>query len=137
MAGQSADGLTITAGGSTVRGLDIERFSGSGIVLAGFGGDTVEGNYIGVDATGTIAQANGGAGVTVRSGNNTIGGTAPATRNVISSNTGYGIDISGKNTLVEGNYIGTNATGAAALPNISGGIHIVAPNVTVGGTHQS
>src|SRR5205807_11097 len=42
---------------------------------AGKGGATIQGNYIGTNAAGTVALANGGNGINVNSGasNNTIG----------------------------------------------------------------
>src|SRR6185295_17059681 len=46
-AGAGADGLHITGGGSTVRGLVINNFSGDGIELATNGGNTIVGNIIG------------------------------------------------------------------------------------------
>src|SRR5207302_8080848 len=42
-------------------------------------------------------------------------------RNIISGNAaGYGIEIIASGTAVEGNYIGTDVSGTAALPNLSG-----------------
>jgi hypothetical protein len=46
-----------------VKGLDIAGFSADGIDLLTNGGDTIAANYIGTDITGTVAAANGGAGV--------------------------------------------------------------------------
>src|SRR6185295_17952427 len=82
----NATGLFITAGGSTVRGLSIGRFD-SGIGLSAGGNNLIQGNYIGVDATGTIARPNSSTGIFVsNSSNNLIGGTTAAARNVISGN---------------------------------------------------
>jgi streptogramin lyase len=100
-------------------------------------GNLIAGNLIGTDATGTIALANG-TGILVASGNNTIGGTTAAARNVISGNTGQGVVITGSTAtgnLIAGNYIGTNLSGTAALAN-SVGVQIDSgsTNNTVGGT---
>ena len=69
---------------------------------------------------------------------NVIGGTSASYRNVISGNDGGGIRIAGATTggtLVQSNYIGTDATGAANLGNNSFGIYIDgAPGNTVGGS---
>jgi hypothetical protein len=46
------------SGGSTVRGLVMHSFSGDGILLDTSGGDVIQGNYVGTDATGTIAAPN-------------------------------------------------------------------------------
>jgi CSLREA domain-containing protein len=92
-AGSTASGLRLTAGGSTVRGLVINRFGGpAGIELLTNGGNLVEGNFIGTDAAGTVDLGNLGSGIRVdRAPDNTIGGTLPAARNVISGNESFGL----------------------------------------------
>ena len=62
LAGSSA-GLLITAGGSTVRGLIINRFSRDGIQLEKKGHNVIEGNFIGTDSTGRLELGNGSGGV--------------------------------------------------------------------------
>jgi hypothetical protein len=136
--GGTANGLTIAAGATTVCGLVVQAFGGSGIRLSsGGGGSKVLGNYIGTNAAGTAALGNG-FGVTVLSANNTIGGTAAGARNVVSGNSRRGVAISGAgatgNQLL-GNYIGTNAAGTAALGNGEEGVFISdSPSNTVGGS---
>ncbi len=115
----SSNGLTIDAGGSTVKDLVINRFHASGILLEAQGRDTLIGNYIGTDVTGTQARPNVGAGVLITSTGNMIGGTTPGDGNVVSGNFGSGeiwMRNSGNN-LVEGNFIGTDASGTKALAN--------------------
>ena len=65
---------------------------------------------------------------------NTIGGTTAGTGNVISGNATVGIDVAAAANPIEGNFIGTNSAGTAAVPNESFGISIVATDVTIGGT---
>jgi hypothetical protein len=101
-------------------------------------GNRIQGNYIGTDASGGVSLGNG-TGVARNSGgaasNNTIGGTDPGARNVISGNTGNGIDFdSVTSALIQGNYIGTNAGGTAALANTQRGIQINSNSNTIGGT---
>ncbi|MEK6321650.1 MAG: HYR domain-containing protein [Acidobacteriota bacterium] len=120
-----ADGLTINASGSVVRGLVINRFSRNGIVVNA-SNNIIEGNFIGTNATGTFALANTQDGVFISGGsNNTVGGTTSAARNVISGNRN-GIQISGGGTgnLVRGNFIGTNAGGTSGLGNSINGVQI-------------
>ena len=143
-AGVVPGGLDITAGGSTVRGLVINRFTGcphscaNAIKLYLKGGNVIEGNHIGTDVLGKVALPNSTAGVAVWSPNNTIGGTTPAARNIFSGNGGGAVDIAGgtaTGNLVQGNYIGTDVTGTAALANLGGvGMRVDASNNTIGGT---
>lgn len=108
-----------------MRGLAINGFGGQGILLQGSGGDVLAGDYIGTDATGTVRMANGGNGVSVNASNNLIGGTTAVDRNLISGNGQAGIAIVGTiQNVVEGNYIGTNAAGTAALGNGLDGVTI-------------
>ncbi len=132
-------GLYVTAGNSTIRGLIINSYVGQGsaIKLETAGGNTVSGNFIGTDATGNNrATSYNGTGVRVLSSNNTIGGTSIEARNLISANlVGVGIENPGANNTVQGNYIGTNAAGVAAVPNLNSGITITfSPNNIIGGT---
>ena len=122
--------------GGTVAGARnvISGNSGDGVEITGAGStnNVVEGNYIGTNAAGSAALANG-TGVLILSTHNTIGGTTSATRNVISGNTSWGIDLESSGNLVAGNFVGTNAAGNAPLPNGSG-ILISASGNTIGGT---
>ena len=118
----AASGLLITAGDSVIRGLVINRFSGSGIFLQTGGNNRVEGNIIGLDPDSIVRQANTGNGITVsNSSSNIIGGTSPAQRNLITGNGGHGISVSGFGNQIKGNYIGTDVTGMFALTDQSGG----------------
>jgi Ca2+-binding RTX toxin-like protein len=135
--GAAFKALIITAGNSTVRGLVINNFNGNGatvaITLQTNGGNTVVGNFLGLNAVGTAAATNRDFGVDIESSpNNTIGGTTPAARNVISGNN-TGIQINGpasSGTTIQGNYIGTNAAGTASL--LSGGVSQSVIGISIG-----
>ncbi|EGK87700.1 DUF4347 domain-containing protein [Microcoleus vaginatus PCC 9802] len=133
------NGLILAAGsgGSTVRGLIINGFTTAGISVES-NGNRVSGNYIGLDATGTLPRPNGVFGLVIQSGatGNIIGGPNPvADRNVISGNTTFGVIIAGGSNFVLGNFIGTNAAGTAAVANIGAGVVIQdATNNIVGGS---
>src|SRR5262249_13028404 len=68
--------------------------------------------------------------------NNTIGGTSPGACNVISGGgNADGIVVDSSGNVIEGNLIGTNAAGSAALGNASG-VYILlggADNNRIGG----
>ena len=131
----SSTGITLAGGGSSVLGLSITGFD-TGVYLTAAGSDTVTGDFIGVDASGIIAAANNEGVEVDNTGSNTIGGTTPDTRNIISGNYGPGIGISNGSSGNEiyGNYIGTDATGLNALGNEIGIELSAAPNTQVG-TH--
>ncbi len=146
--GVTGDGfqLTSNADNSTIRGFVIRDFVGDGIQIdSGSTGNVIEGNYIGsFGAAGTdlgATEQNTGYGIHLLGSGNTIGGTTAQSRNVIGGNQLSGVYISGvnatNNTLI-GNYIGVDATGAAAIAN-DYGINIgdasgtIIGNGTVGG----
>src|SRR5207237_10730631 len=83
-------------------------------------GVVIQGNYIGTNAAGTAAIGNGTGVYLLRANNIAIGGTAAGAGNVISGNSGGGIDLTGSNNVIQGNLIGTNAAGKAAVGNSVG-----------------
>ena len=137
-AGSATSGLLIFNPGGpivsnvVIKGLVINRFT-LGITMTGFGsGNRVEGNFIGTDASGTADLGNSQAGVSVNGFGDTVGGTSPAARNVISGNNVEGVDLAGPGSKVEGNYIGTKADGTFSLGNFRG-VLLRSNNTTVGG----
>jgi CSLREA domain-containing protein len=136
-----AVGLFIGASNSTFWGLVVNRWDRLAIHNSGpdATGNRVAGNYIGTDASGTQDLGNRESGVYLGvASNNTVGGTTPGARNVISGNTYEGVAIAGPNARsnkVTGNYVGTDKSGTAPLGNGDSGVYIYdAPNNTVGGT---
>lgn len=112
-------GLSISAGFSTIKGLVINRFNGDGIRMSETNGNVIEGNFIGTDATGSIDLGNSGAGVS----SDFLIGFHIIRGNVISGNGGNGIALSlGAPSLIEDNFIGTDASGSFALGNSLNGI---------------
>jgi CSLREA domain-containing protein len=101
--------------------------------------NTISGNYIGTDISGTSPIGNAGSGVKIGRGAhyNIIGGDTPGERNIISGNGGEGVlivDTDAMSNTISGNYIGTDASGTADLGNTSDGVYISdgAQNNTVG-----
>ncbi|HSE20418.1 MAG TPA: Calx-beta domain-containing protein, partial [Pyrinomonadaceae bacterium] len=139
-AGAGVHGITISSGGSTVRGLVINRFEGSGISLLTNANNHIEGNFIGLDPAGTSKQPNKQSGISISdSAANVIGGTTAAARNVISGNTFSGISLTSPDNVIQGNFLGTNATGTAEMGNDFYGIDLIntgspSGNNLVGGT---
>ncbi|MEW6131002.1 MAG: HYR domain-containing protein [Acidobacteriota bacterium] len=111
---------------------------GDGIALSGDATFTqIQGNFIGLDVTGTLAIPNVNGVQAFNSGNNLIGGTSAGVRNIISGNSAEGVFLSGalaSGNLVQGNFIGTNASGNAAISNNLNGIRCDAVTEnTIGG----
>ena len=114
--------------------------SGNGISLISMTTGLIQGNYIGTDLTGTTVIPNGNHGIGA-SGFVTglrIGGTAAGALNLISGNTGSGVFLDGSGistAFIQGNRIGTNLAGTAALPNGQHGVQVGdADGTRVGGS---
>ena len=141
-----APGFDLRDANCKVKNLVISGFNTQGVLIEGTGatGNIVSGCYIGTNATGTIAMPNTFPGIEIVGGahGNTIGGTMAAARNLISGNANIGVSIhdSGTTTnMVQGNYIGLNATGTAAIPNAYAGVEIFggAANNTIGSSSNA
>lgn len=98
--------------------------SDDGVRIEGAGSDSnvVMGNYIGTNPDGTSVAGN-------RTGVSIVDGAANVVGpdNVISGNHNDGVWIEGSSATdnqITGNYIGTDASGAAALPNGGNGVSI-------------
>jgi len=153
----TGSGLTISgagANGSIVRGLVLNGFS-TGIKLVSANNIVVAGNFIGTNAAGTTRLNRGAFGIWLENSTARIGGTngltagGPCTGdcNLISGHTevvnGAGVRITMNSAAtIHGNFIGTNASGTAALGN-NHGVRVEDPvfnqvsppsSVTIGGT---
>ena len=103
---------------------DGNLISGNGTGVTLDSNCTLQGNLIGTDITGTVAIPNDD-GVYCFGSGNTIGGTLPGARNVISGNSGIGVYVrfsTSVNNVVQGNLIGTDITGTAAVGNGGNGV---------------
>src|SRR5262249_38677192 len=108
---------------------------GNAILMDTNGGNVIEGNILGTQGSGgpgTFSNGNFDVNVGTGSSNNVIGGTTPDARNIISG-AGAGAVIAGSSNVFEGNYVGTDSTGASAVPNFDGLLDSGTGN-TIGGT---
>ena len=126
--------------GGTVPGARNVVFASTALLLgSGANHNTIQGNYFGTDATGTVAT---GVTVGINTNNsphdNLIGGFAAGAGNLISGNV-IGIqfaDGAAANSVM-GNLIGTDPTGLVPVPNTSSGIYILTPSAgsAIGGVN--
>jgi Big-like domain-containing protein len=142
-AGNGADGVKIfgvpgnTIGGISPGERNVISANGQANVFAGIeiresGAFTniVFGNYIGTDKSGTAALGNSktfGFGVIIfnSASHNFVGGNLAGAGNVISDN-GSGVSIQAANSnAIQGNFIGTDASGSFAIGNHFDGIDII------------
>ena len=129
--------LTLSESSTAILGVDQQvtvdgsGLGGTDVITVSSDGNTIEGLVV-------TGAPNSGNGITITSAGNTIGGMTSSARNVISGNTGNGVLITGSGAtgnVVQGNFIGTDATGAAELPNSFQGVVIQdAPANIIGGT---
>lgn len=132
----AVNGIKIISSDNEVRALQIGFFKfGIEITGAAATDNSIVGSYIGNDGTSVMPNRNS---IFIKDGaNNTIGGTLPGDRNIISGHTNSGVVIIGGSiNIVQGNYIGTDVTGYMAL-GTSGGSGVAIENSgnnLIGGT---
>ena len=129
-------GVRVTSANNRIGGLTpaarnlISGNQGAGVTLENptATGNVVQGNYVGITATGLAAlpNTNGGVSFFNRASGNTIGGAASGAGNVISGNTGLGINVtsSSDGNTIQGNFIGLDAAGTFDLGNTGDGISL-------------
>ena len=96
-------------------------------MLIGSDGNVIEENLIGTDASGNFDLGNGSDGVMLLGSSNLV------LANLVSGNDGNGVTIqeAGENNLVVGNLIGTDLSGAVAVPNFNG-VLVSGPSNVIG-----
>ena len=90
----------MNGGGSTVRGLAIHSFPGYGIRIQLGDGNNVSGNFIGTDAAGLAAHPNQFGGMRIESTHNVV------RDNILSGNTGPGVDVRAADNTIFANNVG-------------------------------
>lgn len=133
--GVAGDGLQLDGAGSVVRGLAVNDFVGAGAAAIVLNGDDqrVEGSIIGLDITGTTLRANASAGVDVGSLRGVVGGSAPGEGNQLAGL--YAIRVDAPDVTVQGNLVGTNRSGTAAVSVGASGIGVfTGGNTLIGGS---
>jgi hypothetical protein len=128
--------------GLTYLGNVISGINDNGVAIVGMGTqlNRVVDNYIGLGKDGVLQVANGNIGVLIdQAKNNTIGGTGEGEGNVISGNSRSGVQIQNLTAiqnLVQGNLIGTDASGLISVGNFNGVFISDASSNTIGGVDE-
>lgn len=123
---------TNAVGGSSPGNTNVIGGHTNGILVDGVSGTLINGNWIGVNITGIGAVPNTVGIRVINGGNATSIGAIRA--NVISGNTtGVRVESATGTVSVQGNLIGTDASGVGALANSSNGVETVnsAGNVVI------
>ncbi len=83
--------------------------------------NSLPGNYVGTDITGTDAIPNHQGILLGYAEHSFVGGTRIEERNVISGNAGWGVVVGESfHNMVAGNFIGVDPGGTTPLPNTEG-----------------
>jgi parallel beta-helix repeat protein len=113
-------------GSKLINGNVISGNNETGIYIYNASSNILQGNHIGVSASGTNALGNSNAGVTINGGSgNLIGGSTIGARNFISGNGNDGVILTGPTTgqnVIQNNFIGTDDSGGHVLGNANDGI---------------
>ncbi len=161
-AGNGSDGVSIESSGTAANpsvivysssnviggaapgsGNIISANAGYGVHITGVGAtrNLVEANYIGAAPGGAFVFGNGqpgnaADGVRIDDApDNQVGGLAAADGNVISSNQGAGVTVTGTDATgntIENDIIGLTAAGSAVLGNVQAGVADYAPGTLIG-----
>ena len=119
------DGFVLSNVQSVVlRGFVIGNFN-HGLVIINGGYNTVDGNFIGVAPSGTAKMRNFQSGVRLDNTiDNLVGAYIGSQPNVISGNGQHGVLMTNNAwyNIIQLNYIGTNAAGAAGIGNSGNGV---------------
>ena len=116
-------------GGTTTNARNtISGNNSCGISVVSSTAQVIQNNYIGTDAGGSFAIGNSAQGIYLQnSTNNFIGGAGAG--NVISGNGGTGFSevlfFNAPGNYFQGNYVGLNAAGNAAVANVSDGVNLI------------
>jgi hypothetical protein len=134
----SAHGLVVKGDQCAVRSLTITAFSGTGVVLFGASGCHITGCAFGVAALSRFERGVGQGAIRLwDSHNNTIGGTTPRQRNILTSgrNSAFPCIAMRKSSdnVVIGNYFGLAPNGSKLLGSAWDGIVITNASGAVNG----
>jgi hypothetical protein len=118
--GAGFDGFRLAGVNQSIRGLSLTGFANAVRTLATSSNATITCNYLGLLANGT--SSGNTRGVLVEGAGARIGGLDAGQGNMISANSIAGVvtTVGTTDTSIQGNFIGTDATGMSARANATG-----------------
>ena len=137
--GMTFDGITVTGFGGAMfnriggtnpadRNVISGNHTGISFLFEPASHNSVLGNFIGTDPSGTLPRGNAFYGISTQSATNiSIGGSSPGARNLIGASTGVGDGIfilGGSGHLIQGNFVGTDVSGQYDLGSAVDGIFV-------------
>ncbi len=128
--GNAGDGIALASNftGAIISGNVISANGGHGVLSSSVNSVAVLDNRIGTDSAGMEALGNRGSGIDgFNSGGLLVAG------NLVAANREHGIVMTGSGNMIQGNRIGTDITGTAALGNLGDGVHLLDIGITIGG----
>jgi hypothetical protein len=125
-------GIEIKQLGVLVAGNLVSGNSDAG-VESWYGQTTLTGNRIGTNAAGTAALPNGSYGIHLTRNATPDGSANVVGGNLVSGNGRAGVYSETEANVFQGNRIGTNASGTAAIPNQGEGISSLGSRALIGG----
>ena len=133
--GNDTYGLDVSGSGNQIGGAaagagNLVSDNAAGVDVGG-NDNIIEGNRIGTNAAGTADLGNAGSGVQLHGSTNHVGSNVAGAGNLISGNDNGIYVIDGTGNVIEGNHIGTNAAGTAAIANNSYAIRLIGATGTI------
>ena len=140
--GNGSYGICVLSSGNRIggnkdhQGNVISGSNDTGIYIYTTSSNVVQGNYIGISATGTNALGNVNNGIMIDgSSGNLIGGPGtPATSSPATESAGFPEWRGASQKVIQGNFIGTDLSGELVVSNVNDGITVSgAPSNTISG----
>lgn len=129
--GVEMSGVSNVIGGTSAGAGNVISGNGLSGIETENGPNMVQGNIVGLAADGATALSNGYIGVFLHDTGHLIGGSTDSARNVISANR-YGVLANDTHdSVIQGNYLGTDVTGSLDRGNQFDGIEVGGPSCQV------
>ncbi|CAA6826142.1 MAG: internalin, putative [uncultured Sulfurovum sp.] len=118
-----------TSSGSEIRGLNVINYTATGIYMYNTSNIRIRGSWVGIDVNGleqtNIINLTSGAFQSHTVDQLILGGANPEDRNIGSGSSNGALLMSTTNSVIQGNYFGTNPTGLSSVKNTQNGVYLL------------